>query len=37
MPPGLADRILEGSSDAIVVCDTFGRLRFWNVDDQART
>ena len=30
LPANLADRILEGSSDAIVVCDTLGRVRFWN-------
>ena len=30
MPPDLAARILDGSSDAIVVCDTLGRVRFWN-------
>ena len=30
MPPDLAARILDGSSDAIVVCDTLGRVRLWN-------
>lgn len=31
MPPYVANRILEGSSDAIIVCDTLGHVRFWNV------
>ena len=30
MSPDVADRILEGSSDAIIVCDTLGRVQFWN-------
>lgn len=27
---GLADRILEGSPDAILVCDPAGQIRYWN-------
>jgi PAS domain S-box-containing protein len=30
LAPGLADRILDGSPDAIVVCDALGHVRFWN-------
>jgi PAS domain S-box-containing protein len=30
LPSDLAVRILGGSSDAIVVCDPLGRVRFWN-------
>jgi len=26
----LAGRILDGSPDAVVVCDPFGRIRYWN-------
>jgi PAS domain S-box-containing protein len=27
---GLADRVLDGSPDAIVICDPLGHVRFWN-------
>jgi PAS domain S-box-containing protein len=30
LPPDLASRILEGSPDAILVCDRRGQMRFWN-------
>jgi PAS domain S-box-containing protein len=30
LAPGLADRILDGSPDAIVICDALGHVRFWN-------
>jgi PAS domain S-box-containing protein len=30
LPSDLAERILEGSPDAILICDPEGRLRFWN-------
>jgi len=30
MPRDLADRILDGSPDAVVVCDPSGQVRFWN-------
>ena len=30
LAPGLADRILDDSPDAIVVCDALGHVRFWN-------
>src|SRR6476620_6585990 len=30
VPDGLASRILEGSPDAIVVCDRAGTVHYWN-------
>jgi PAS domain S-box-containing protein len=30
LPAGLPDRILDCSSDAIVVCNSMGLVRFWN-------
>jgi len=30
MPDGLANRILEGSPDAVLVSDREGTIRFWN-------
>ena len=30
VPDGLAGRILDGSPDAVVVCDRAGTVRYWN-------
>jgi PAS domain S-box-containing protein len=30
LPDDLAGRILDGSPEAVVVCDPFGRVRYWN-------
>ena len=30
LPPNLAERLLDGSPDAILICDPAGRMRYWN-------
>jgi PAS domain S-box-containing protein len=31
LPPDLPRRILDGSPDAILICDRAGTVRYWNV------
>jgi PAS domain S-box-containing protein len=31
LPHDLADRILDGSPDAVLVCDRAGTVRYWNI------
>jgi PAS domain S-box-containing protein len=30
LPPDLAERLLDGSPDAILICDPAGTVRYWN-------